>query len=108
MTMLDQVMQAGLVGSGDGARADKTKGEKEVIWDRGTLVYVEFSGVTGMADRSRNMEELAEEKGLGYVGVRAEDVYDPNLDRRLRMSRSEGSTSGSSGKPMNRLLPALG
>lgn len=84
MAMLDHLLQAGLVGKGDGARADKTKGEKDVVWDQGTVVYVEFAGVTGMQDRMREMEAIAKVKGLGFLGLRAEDVYDESLHVRLR------------------------
>lgn len=83
VAMLDHLMESGLVGAGDGARADKTKGEKEVVWDKGTVVYVEFAGVTGMKERLVEMKEVAEKQGLGFIGVRAEDVYDVELEQRL-------------------------
>jgi cytoplasmic tRNA 2-thiolation protein 2 len=83
MAMLDMLLVNGFVGKGDGRRADKTKGEKEVVWDQGTTVYVEFAGVTGMDDRMEGMREMAERNGLRFVGIRAEEVFDPSLPARL-------------------------
>lgn len=97
MAMLDQMTDLGLIGSGDGARADKTKGEKEVVWESGTVVYVEFAWVTGMSARMEEMEEVAKSQGLGFVGVRAEDVYDEGLERRLRGECGQGQSSGLQG-----------
>lgn len=68
-----------------GAEAfDKTKGVKAALWDDGTIVYVEFCGVVeGMADRTEEMRNMAQERGLGFLAMRAEDVFDPTLGERL-------------------------
>jgi cytoplasmic tRNA 2-thiolation protein 2 len=83
MAMLDMLLHHGYIGKGDGKTADLTKGEREVLWDKGTVVYVEFAGVTGMEDRMEVMRTLAEEKGLGFVGLRAEEAFDSTLGERL-------------------------
>lgn len=83
MAMLDLLCSGGYVGKGDGAVADKTKGEKEVVWDKGVVVYVEFCGVVPGKDRMEMMRGLAEERGLGFAGLRAEDVFVPGLTGRL-------------------------
>lgn len=93
IAMLDQVIDAGLVGKGDGARVDKTKGEKEVIWEQGTVVYVEFAGVTGLAERLTDMKGVATASGLGFVGLRAEDVYDEGLQGRMEGKIMTSGTS---------------
>jgi cytoplasmic tRNA 2-thiolation protein 2 len=92
--MLEQIMEAGMIGSGNGVKADKTKGEKEVIWDRGSVIYVEFAGVTGMQDKSGDLEVVARAKGLHYLKMRAEDVYDADLERRIK-----DATSGTAENP---------
>ncbi len=89
MAMLDLLTRGGYVGIGDGKVADKTRGEKAVSWDSGLLVYVEFCGVVGGVDRTERMRGLAEERGLGFIGFRAEDVFDPGS--RKRLGRDDGS-----------------
>lgn len=79
MSMLDMLSANQMVGKGDGHRPDKTKGEKQLIWDRGSMVYVEFAGVTGMKDRIEEMAQLAKDRGLTFIGLRAEDVYLPDM-----------------------------
>lgn len=83
------------VGRKDAGAFDKTKGVKASIWDRGTVVYVEFCGVVdGFEDRTEHMRQLAEDRGLDFLGLRAEDVFDPTLRERL------GCASGSSREPL--------
>lgn len=86
MVLLD-FLSHGYVGNGSdaGRQADLTKGEKSVLWRKATVIYVEFAGVfKGVEDRMEEMAQIAEGKGLGFVGLRAEDVYDPGLAGRLR------------------------
>lgn len=85
MAMLDYLETEGLIGREGEERvaADKTKGEKEIVWTKGTIVYVEFSGVTGMEDRTEEMEVMARGRGLAFLGVRAEEVFDQDLAKRL-------------------------
>jgi cytoplasmic tRNA 2-thiolation protein 2 len=99
MAMLDMLQQHGYVGKGDGKTADLTKGEREVLWDKGTVVYVEFAGLTGMEDRMEAMKTLAEEKGLGFVGLRAEEAFDSTLGQKL------GRPSVDLSNPSTSLLP---
>ena len=82
MAMLDMLCRGGYVGKGDGQVADKTKGEKETVWDQGIVVYVEFCGIIGGVDRTEIMRNVAEGRGLKFVGLRAEDVFDPSLHGR--------------------------
>ncbi|WWD18150.1 hypothetical protein CI109_102599 [Kwoniella shandongensis] len=85
--MLDLLLSRSYVGRGDGAVTDKTKGEKEPIWGKGWVVYVEFAGVLdGVEDRLEDVKGWVErlDKGLGWIGVRAEDVFDGELKNRLR------------------------
>lgn len=90
MAMLDNLHAAEHIGQGDGKRADKTKGERDPIWDSGTAVYVEFAGVTGMADRREEMERMVKRKGLDFVAVRAEEVFDDALPMRFGGERQVG------------------
>ena len=92
MGMLELLMQGNCIGNGDGKKADITKGEREVIWDRGTVIYVDFSGVVDdLDDRTAWLRAIAEQRGLGFVGLRAEDVYVAGLAERLGGSKVETS-----------------
>jgi hypothetical protein len=72
------------VGRKDAADREKIRGAKPPVWATGTVVYVEFCGVIdGMDDRTGDMKLLAEERGLNFLGLRAEDVFDPRLVQRL-------------------------
>lgn len=83
--MLDMLVRGGFVGTGNEVRdADKTKGEKDVIWEKGYVVYVEYAGVVEHGEeRSEWVKEIVERRRLEFVGLRAEDVFDPELSRRL-------------------------
>lgn len=82
--MLDMLARGGYIGDGTEKMVDKTKGEKDVVWMRGYAVYVEFAGVIeGGEDRTAWMREVAESRGLEFVGMRAEDVFDAGLVERL-------------------------
>lgn len=86
MAMLDLLLKGDFVGKGKGGskKADKTKGEKEVTWDRGTVVFVDFGGVVeGEGGKMEMLRGVAEDNDLGFLGLRAEDVFDPDLRRRL-------------------------
>jgi cytoplasmic tRNA 2-thiolation protein 2 len=80
--LLDLLTSRGYVGR-EGKEVDIKKGEKEWIWERGTVVYVEFCGVTGGEERTGIMRGMAEERGLDFVGLRVEDAFDPTLEQRL-------------------------
>jgi len=72
------------VGKKDAETVEKKRGAKEPIWERGTVVYVEFCGVVdGAKDRTAEMRVIAEERGMGFIGLRAEDVFDPELGQKL-------------------------
>lgn len=91
MCMLDMLVRGGFVGTGDVKEADKTKGEKDVIWEKGYVVYVEFAGVVSeVEDRTEWIRDIVRRRGLDFVGLRAEDVFDPQLEARL------GAQAGSS------------
>lgn len=75
MALLDVLRRMNFVGDGRGRTADKTTGEKEAIWDRGTILYVEFAAATGMRDRLEEMRELARSLSMDFIGVRAEEVF---------------------------------
>ena len=97
MAMLDMVCRGAHVGKGDGAVIDKTKGEKETVWNRGVVVFVDFSGVVGGEEQMETMRSLAEERDLEFVGLRAEDVFDAGVGSRLsgreeHQSRPDGMT----------------
>jgi cytoplasmic tRNA 2-thiolation protein 2 len=70
---------------------EKRKGAKDAIWERGTVVYVEFCGVIdGAEDRTSEVKKLAEARGLDFIGLRAEDVFDPSLSQRLGQPERSG------------------
>jgi cytoplasmic tRNA 2-thiolation protein 2 len=70
---------------------EKRKGAKDAIWERGTVVYVEFCGVIdGAEDRTSEVKKLAEARGLDFIGLRAEDVFDPSLPQRLGQPERSG------------------
>lgn len=72
------------VGRRDAIEHEAVRGSKRPVWENGTAVYVEFCGVVdGMEDRTEDMRRLADERGLGFLGLRAEDVFDPSLEYRL-------------------------
>jgi hypothetical protein len=83
MTMFDLLVSRDYIGDGNDKVADKTKGEKEVVWSSGRAVYVEFAGVTGGKDRMQEMQAVVRARGIEFVGLRAEDVFDPLLKARL-------------------------
>ncbi|KAK4688458.1 cytoplasmic tRNA 2-thiolation protein 2, partial [Tremellales sp. Uapishka_1] len=119
MAMLDLLMSNGYIGKGDGSVADKTKGERDIVWDRGYVVYVEFAGVINdMEDRMEGMRAVAEERGLEFVGLRAEDVFDEKLggeslevDLSVRdlpiLERPNRASSSSSPTPLHSLQSLL-
>jgi hypothetical protein len=72
------------VGKKDAGLVEKKRGAKEPIWERGTVVYVEFCGVVeGAKDRTEEMKALADERGMDFIGLLAEDVFDPELGGKL-------------------------
>jgi hypothetical protein len=55
------------------------------------LVYVEFCGIVdGAHDRTEEMRKMAEGRGMDFVGLRAEDVFDPELGSKLGRAVQEG------------------
>ncbi|EAL21965.1 hypothetical protein CNBC1050 [Cryptococcus deneoformans B-3501A] len=98
-TLLDLLLTRRYIGKGDDRVVDKTKGEKEPVWRKGWVCYVDFSSVVGEIERQgegqgqregSRMEEVKKwvegrENGLGWVGLRAEDVFDRGLRNRLRL-----------------------
>ncbi|WVQ97042.1 hypothetical protein IAU59_004152 [Kwoniella sp. CBS 9459] len=86
-SMVEMLVSREFIGKGDGKIADLTKGEKEVVWDKGWVVYVEFAGVLdGLEDRSEVIKQWVDGLGPGvkYIGLRAEDVFDVGLKGRLQ------------------------
>ncbi|ODO11853.1 hypothetical protein I350_00637 [Cryptococcus amylolentus CBS 6273] len=85
-TMLDLLLSKQYIGKGAGIPIDRTKGEKEPIWSKGYVVYVEFGGALNVEERTKEIREWVEQRqeGLEFIGVRAEDVYDPAFKSRLR------------------------
>ena len=73
--------------------ADKTKGEKGLVWRRGTVVHIDFSGVVGDPGTAQEMANVVRERGGGlrFVGLRAEDVFDPRLRARIEGLGKQGS-----------------
>jgi hypothetical protein len=72
------------VGKKDAGLVEKKRGAKEPIWERGTVVYVEFCRVVdGAMDRTEEIKAMAEERGMNFIGLRAEDVFDPELGGKL-------------------------
>jgi cytoplasmic tRNA 2-thiolation protein 2 len=82
---------ANYVGKKDAGLVEKKRGAKEPIWERGTVVYVEFCGIVdGAQDRTEEMRKMAEGRGMDFVGLRAEDVFDPELGSKLGRAVEEG------------------
>lgn len=113
MAMLDRLHRGGYIGrQGEDTKfADKTKGEKDVVWEDGVVVHVDYSSVvegeTGRAldmatgesaadlrDRRDWIRSLAEERGLGFLGLKAEDVFDPTLSSRLSGRGGQSDIAG--------------
>jgi cytoplasmic tRNA 2-thiolation protein 2 len=69
----------------EGAEYDITRGKTPPIWGRAYAVHVVFpdswEGRAGVGPRLRAM---AEERGVQYLEVRAEDVFDASLGERVR------------------------
>lgn len=109
MAMLDILRRRDYVGYGQGAVADKTAGEKEAIWDQGTMLYVEFAAVTGGPDRMGEMRELAASKTMRFVGVRAEEVYTElsGGDLHYGAREADGSCPQPSRSPILRRPPQM-
>ena len=89
MAMYDMLSRGGYVGTGEETKvADITKGEKEIIWEKGYVVYVDFSGAlrAGTGGEEADVEwmrRLVEDRGMVFVALRAEDAFDPSLAERL-------------------------
>ncbi|ORX34106.1 hypothetical protein BD324DRAFT_594457 [Kockovaella imperatae] len=89
MAMLDMMIASGFIGQGDGRRADLKKGEKEILWDHATVVHVDFSGVSdGIEDRTEWLQGVAAARGLKFIAVKAEDVFDVGLAARLGLQKA--------------------
>lgn len=84
--MLDLVGLREYVGSGE---RDVTKGEKMAVWSKGWAVHVDFSNVVGHEERGEWLRTLAEERGMGFMLVRAEEAFDPAFTGRLGKMRRE-------------------
>ncbi|WVQ71062.1 hypothetical protein IAR50_000587 [Cryptococcus sp. DSM 104548] len=103
-TMLDLLLEKQYIGKGAGVTFDRTKGEKEPIWSKGYVVYVEFGGALNGEERTNEIREWVEQRqeGLEFIGVRAEDVYDPALKSRLRhMARGSSGEKASDVQPLS-------
>ncbi|KAL1405126.1 Cytoplasmic tRNA 2-thiolation protein 2 [Vanrija albida] len=74
------------------------RGQREPVWARGWAVHVDFSGVTGLESRAPLLDKLAEERGLRFVCVRAEDAFDPLLRRRVAALAGVGGVDGAEGE----------
>ena len=95
MAMMDMLLRGGFVGVGEEKLADITKGEKDVVWQKGYVIYVEFAGVVeGGEDRTEWVQKVVEAKGLEFVGLKAEDVFDEGLSERLGGGRSAVQVQG--------------
>jgi len=95
MAMLDMLLRGGFVGIGEEKFADITKGERDVVWQKGYVVYVEFAGVVeGGEDRTEWLREMTQARGLEFVGLRAEDVFDEGLSERLGGKRQTIEVQG--------------
>ena len=91
MSMLDMLVSGGYAGNGEEVEVDITKGKKDVLWMKGTVVHVEFCGVVGGDDKMEAIQELARERGLGSLVLRAEDSFDPNLGERIGWTFGSGN-----------------
>jgi cytoplasmic tRNA 2-thiolation protein 2 len=95
MAMMDMLLRGGFIGLGEEKLADITKGEKDVVWQKGYVVYVDFAGVVeGGEDRTEWARTVVESKGLEFVGLKAEDVFDESLSERLGGGRSAVQLQG--------------
>ncbi|WVW80374.1 hypothetical protein I302_102355 [Kwoniella bestiolae CBS 10118] len=91
IALLDILVEREYIGKGDGRVIDRTKGEKQPVWDRGIILHVDFSDVienpiSKEEDRSEELKKWVEGKGNGlvWVGLKAEDVYDGGLRKKIR------------------------
>jgi len=94
------------VGKRDAELVERKRGAKEPIWERGTVVYVEFCGVVeGGQDRTEDMRAMAEGRRMDFVGLRAEDVFDPELGAKLGRAVHKGQVFADLSHP-GKLQPA--
>ncbi|ORY24687.1 hypothetical protein BCR39DRAFT_317561 [Naematelia encephala] len=91
VAMLDLLMRFGLIGRGTGARADLTKGEKEVVWDWATVVHVRFEEDV---EKETELQRVVEGWGLQWMLLKAEDVFDSGLRQRLGGTQDDGPELG--------------
>ncbi|WWC60526.1 uncharacterized protein I303_103100 [Kwoniella dejecticola CBS 10117] len=91
MTLLDLLVDKEYIGKGDDKVIDRTKGEKQPVWNKGYIVHVDFSDLiedthTSSPDRSEVLKQWIEgkENGLVWIGLKAHDVYDANLTNKIR------------------------
>ncbi|WRT65908.1 uncharacterized protein IL334_002859 [Kwoniella shivajii] len=102
LTMLDLLISKQYIGDDNDRIIDKTKGEKEPIWNKGFVIYVEFDHILNnqlhgsttpgnqdeslLTSRLEEIENWVKEQNhnLTFIGLNAEDVFDPNLKKRIK------------------------
>lgn len=101
LAMLDHLTARTYVGV-PGETYDITRGDREPVWARGWAVHVVFPG--DAADIGEGLREVVEGRGVRYVEVRAEEVFDPRLGERLRRRYGDvpGDEEESAGKCLDR------
>jgi len=64
------------------------------VWKRGYVVHVDFSHVANVGSQTERLKAMAEERGWTFVGVLAEDAFDPTFVSRLGGQTTEGKAVG--------------
>ncbi len=82
--LLDFLAQRKYLGV-EGAEYDSTRGKTPPIWGRAYAVHVVFpDSWEGRAGVGARLRAMAQERGVRYLEVRAEDVFDASLGVRVR------------------------
>ncbi|OCF56639.1 hypothetical protein L486_05493 [Kwoniella mangroviensis CBS 10435] len=90
IALTDILVSKEYIGKGDKRVVDRTKGEKQPVWNKGYIIHVDFSdvieGSNKEEDRSEVLNNWIEDKehGLGWIGLKGQDVYDVNLRNKIR------------------------
>ncbi|WWC68416.1 uncharacterized protein I206_102343 [Kwoniella pini CBS 10737] len=89
ISLLNMLIEREYIGKGDDKKIDRTKGEKQPVWNKGYIIHVDFSDLiddSNSQDRSDILKQWVESKEneLVWIGLKAYDVYDANLKNKIR------------------------
>lgn len=111
-TLLDLLLTRRYIGKGDDRVVDKTKGEKEPVWRKGWVCYVDFSGVIGEVERRDEGQGQREGSGMPVQDDKEETAAHWAVDLKdhalpLLSLSSPSSSSSSPTTPLTHLRNLL-